>query len=264
MLAILASTAVSAATLGSRSLSVGTRGADVAQLQELLTNNGHSPGLIDGIFGSKTQQAVLAYQRTVGLPVVGVVGPLTTARLLSSTMHSVQRGESLYLIARKYGTTVDALRRSNSLQSDLILVGQSIAVPRGQAPVTPAAPPSTRAKLTSNERDLLARIVHAESQGEPFSGMVAVAAVVFNRVESSQFPNTVSGVIHQPYQFEPVLNGWVNKSAGQDAYRAIDAALAGQDPSAGALFFYNPVKASHQWMASRPVLARIGNHVFLK
>ena len=134
-------------------------------------------------------------------------------------------------------------------------------VPSGQAPVARAA---SRASLTTNERDLLARIVHSEAQGEPFPGMVAVAAVVFNRVDSNLFPNTVSGVIHQPYQFEPVLNGWVNKPAGADAYRAVDAALGGQDPSFGSLFFYNPVKAPHQWLGAKPVIVRIGNHVFMK
>lgn len=259
--ALLATTAASAATLGSRSLSMGTRGSDVQELQRLLQQNGFRPGPVDGVFGNMTRGAVLAYQQATGLPVVGVVGPLTSAKLLSGLAHTVQRGESLYIIARNYKTTIDALRRSNNLRTDMLLVGQKLTVPSGQAPAAKAV---TRASLTTNERELLARIVHSEAMGEPFSGMVAVAAVVFNRVDSKQFPNTVSGVIYQPYQFEPVLNGWVNKAAGADAYRAVDAALSGQDPSFGSLFFYNPVKAPHKWLGAKPVIVRIGNHVFMK
>ena len=261
MVAFLAATAASAATLGSRSLSLGARGSDVQKLQRLLEQNGFRPGPVDGIFGNMTHGAVISYQQATGLPVVGVVGPLTSAKLLSGQAHTVQRGESLFIIARNYNTTIEALRRTNNLNTDMLLVGKKLVVPNGQAPTTRAV---TRASLSTNERELLARIVHSEAQGEPFSGMVAVAAVVFNRVDSKQFPNTISGVIHQPYQFEPVLNGWVNKPAGADAYKALDAALGGQDPSSGALFFYNPVKAPHKWLGAKPVIVRIGNHVFMK
>lgn len=260
MVALLAATAASAATLGSRSLSLGARGSDVEELQTLLEKNGFRPGPKDGIFGTMTHAAVLSYQQATGLPTVGVVGPLTSAKLLSSMAHTVQRGESLYIIAKHYNTTVDSLRRTNNLKTDMLLVAQRLVIPGGQTSTTT----TTRAMLSTNERELLARIVHSEAMGEPFSGMVAVAAVVFNRVASSQFPNSVSSVIYQPYQFEPVLNGWVNKVAGSDAYRAVDAALGGQDPSFGAVFFYNPVKAPHRWLGSKPVTIRIGNHVFLK
>jgi len=261
MVALLVATAASAATLGTRSLSLGSRGSDVQELQRLLQQNGFRPGPIDGIFGNMTHGAVLSYQRVTGLPTVGVVGPLTSAKLLSGLTHTVKRGDSLYIIAKNYNTAIDALRRSNNLNTDMLLVGQRLVVPSRQAAATKAV---TRASLSTNERELLARIVHSEAQGEPFSGMVAVAAVVFNRVDSKQFPNTISGVIQQPYQFEPVLNGWVNKPASPDAYRAVDAALGGQDPSFGSLFFYNPVKAPHKWLGAKPVIVRIGNHVFLK
>lgn len=262
-LTLFVSTAT-AATLGSRPLSLGTRGSDVVELQTLLQKNGFAPGPLDGIFGNKTHSAVLAYQRNVNLPVVGVVGPLTSAKLLSSNSHTVKRGESLYAISKLYKTTITALRQTNNLRSDMLSIGQKLVLPSGQAQVSTTASSAPRFSLSTNERDLLARIVHAEAQGEPFSGMVAVAAVVFNRVSSGQFPNTVSGVIYQPYQFEPVLNGWAGKAAGADAYRAVDTALSGQDPSRGAVFFYNPVKAPHAWLASRSLTIRIGNHVFLK
>jgi N-acetylmuramoyl-L-alanine amidase len=174
------------------------------------------------------------------------------------SLYTVKAGDSLFLLARRYDTSINAIKAANGLSSDTILAGQSLTLP-----VTASAP-ILRAHLTATERDIMARIVHSEAQGEPYSGKVAVAAVIFNRVDNPNFPNTVHGVIYQPWQFEPVLNGWVDKPADPQAYRAVDDALAGNDPSRGSVFFYNPVKAPHAWMATRPVITRIGNHVFMR
>ena len=120
----------------------------------------------------------------------------------------------------------------------------------------------SRGSFSRNDLELLARLVHAEAQGEPYQGKVAVAAVVFNRMDSPLFPATLRGVIYQPYQFEPVQNGRISGGYTASDMRAVNEALAGADPTRGALFFYNPGKVSHSWMAARQVLVVIGQHVF--
>lgn len=130
----------------------------------------------------------------------------------------------------------------------------------------PAAIPS---RFGAADLDLMARLVWAESGGEPYSGMVAVAATIFHRVDSPDYPNTIRGVIYQVwdgryYQYEPVLNGTINLPAGDLAKNAVRDALAGYDPSRGALGFYNPAKTTNQWVRSRPVTAIIGSHVFFR
>ncbi len=111
--------------------------------------------------------------------------------------------------------------------------------------------------------DLLARLIEAEAQGEPFTGMVAVGAVVVNRVHSGLFANTVSGVVFEPWAFEAVANGLIwQRTPSAEAYRAARLALAGYDPTGGALYYWNPVTAVSPWVWSRPVITQIGQHVF--
>ncbi len=113
--------------------------------------------------------------------------------------------------------------------------------------------------------DLLARLVAAEAEGEPYQGMVAVAAVMLNRVKDSKFPNTMSGVIFQPGAFESVSNGliWQRSPSGQAVSAARDA-LNGYDPTYGCLFFWNPSKPVSGWIWSRSIAVRIGKHVFAR
>lgn len=118
----------------------------------------------------------------------------------------------------------------------------------------------------SNESELLARIVHAESKGEPYLGQVAVAAVILNRVDSPDFPNTLAGVIYQPGAFEPVMNGTINQDVPKDASarKAAQEALNGYDPTGGCLYFYNPDTATSKWIWSKPIVKKIGKHNFAK
>ncbi len=132
-------------------------------------------------------------------------------------------------------------------------------------PTSPPAPPAPR--FSAKDIDLLARLVQAEAGGEPYPGKVAVAATVLNRVESPRYPNTIPGVIYQVsygYQYCPVRNGTINRPAGDEARRAVLEALEGNDPTGGALSFYNPAKSWNAWIRSRPVLARIGSHLFVR
>ena len=134
------------------------------------------------------------------------------------------------------------------------------------------AGPQTLAKLgisigtvpEANEANvsLLARIISAEARGEPYEGQVAVGAVVLNRVEYPSFPDTLSGVIYQPGAFTAITDGQFNEPIAESAYRAARDALNGLDPSGGAIYYYNPDKTSNQWIRTRPVIKRIGDHLF--
>ena len=110
--------------------------------------------------------------------------------------------------------------------------------------------------------DLLARVVSAESRGEPYEGQVAVAAVILNRIEHPSFPNTLSGVIYQPGAFSFLTDGGINAPVADSAYRASRDAINGWDPSGGAIYYYNPKKSTSQWIFSRPIITVIGEHRF--
>ena len=110
--------------------------------------------------------------------------------------------------------------------------------------------------------NLLARLISAEARGEPYEGQVAVGAVVLNRVKHPSFPNTVAGVIYQPWAFSCINDGQFNEPVSQSAYRAAQDALNGWDPSGGAIYYFNPAKATSSWIWSRPVIVTIGCHLF--
>ncbi|MCL4514317.1 MAG: cell wall hydrolase [Firmicutes bacterium] len=132
----------------------------------------------------------------------------------------------------------------------------------------------SRVAYSAQDRELLARLIHSEAGGEPFLGQVAVGAVVLNRVKSSEYPDSISRVIYQNTynpntgvsypQFQVVADGRIYENPTATSYQAADLALAGQDPTGGALGFYNPAKTNQWWVASRSVVTRIGNHVFFR
>lgn len=125
---------------------------------------------------------------------------------------------------------------------------------------------SAQTNSRNNESELLARIVHAESKGEPYLGQVAVAAVILNRIDSPDFPNTLAGVIYQPGAFEPVSNGTINQAVPNDASarKAAREALNGYDPTGGCLYFFNPNTATSKWIWSKNIVKTIGKHHFAK
>ncbi len=115
---------------------------------------------------------------------------------------------------------------------------------------------------SSSDLYLLAKCIHAEARGEPYVGQVAVGAVILNRVESPEFPNTIAGVIYQPWAFTAVNDGQINLEPNQSAYNAAKDALNGWDPSYGCLYYYNPETATSEWIWTRKVVVTIGKHVF--
>jgi len=206
----------------------GSRGNDVAKVQLRLRNWGYYDGGVDGIYGGKTWLAVREFQRRNGLRVDGVVGPNTWAAL------------------GFWPGLADGGTRPGSEAG------------------TRALPVAARRISGGNDVYLLARLISGEARAEPFIGKVAVGAVVLNRVQSSAFPNTISGVIYQPFAFESVSNGQIWRPLAEDAVRAAQYAISGWDPTHGALFFWNPSKLVSPWIWTRNIITQIGRHVFAR
>lgn len=190
----------------------GSTGSEVRQIQEKLKAWGYYDGEVDGIYGSKTLQAVKDFQKVNNLSVDGIAGEKTLAAM---------------------GITSG----SNS---------------------------SSTSSSNSSNLDLLSRLVYAEARGEPYKGQVAVAAVVLNRVASSSFPNTISGVIYQSGAFDVVADGQINLAADETAKKAAQDAINGWDPTSGCIYYFNPATATSSWIWSRPQVLTIGNHIFCK
>ncbi|WP_336790275.1 cell wall hydrolase [Paenibacillus sp. MMO-177] len=121
-------------------------------------------------------------------------------------------------------------------------------------------------KVTVDRSDLsrMARVVNAEAGGESYKGKIAVAAVILNRSKTSGFPSTIRGVIFAPSAFSVVSNGQFWNMPTVSALNAAKDAAKRIDPTHGALYFYNPKITNSEWMKSRPVTVKIGNHVFTK
>lgn len=173
------------------------------------------------------------------------------------TVYQVEPGDSLYWLAATYGVSVEELQKLNRLESDAIRVGQRLVVPLERIKYYPAG-----VALTAQEVEWLAQMVHAEARGEPYIGQVAVGAVIINRMLSSQFPNTLRGVLFQRNAFQPVQNGSFYMTPNESARKAALEALNGHDPTGGALFFFNPRQSSDRFMHSRPTKITIGSHRF--
>lgn len=117
---------------------------------------------------------------------------------------------------------------------------------------------------SSADLNLLTKIVYAEARGEVYAGQVAIAAVVLNRVKSSSFPNSISGVIYQPGAFTAVSDGQINMTPNSTARKAAQDALNGWDPTYGSIYYFNPNTATSSWIWSRPYVITIGKHRFCK
>ena len=118
------------------------------------------------------------------------------------------------------------------------------------------------ADSSGGDEALLARLISAEARGEPYSGQVAVGAVVLNRVDHPSFPNSISGVIYQSGAFSCLYDGQWDEPVADSAYKAAKEALAGADPTGGAIYYFNPVTATSKWIWSRPEIITIGKHRF--
>lgn len=158
--------------------------------------------------------------------------------------------DAVILFQKRNGLTVDGR------------VGKATAAALGVTLTSSTS--SSSSTIVSADQKLLAKLVYAEARGESYKGQVAVAAVVLNRVSSSSFPNTISGVIYQTGAFSCVSNGSINNTPNDTAVRAALDAMNGWDPTNGCLYYYNPGKTSDSWIRTRTVVTVIGNHYFAR
>ena len=161
-----------------------------------------------------------------------------------------------------YGAATTAavkyFQRKNGLKVDGIAGKQTLSA----MGISSSSSSSSAGGLSSSEINLLARVISAEARGEPYTGQVAVGAVILNRVKSPSFPDTLSGVVYQPGAFTCMTDGQINQSVTDSARRAARDAANGWDASGGALYYYNPQKTTNRWMRSLPVIKVIGSHYF--
>lgn len=154
---------------------------------------------------------------------------------------------------------VKYFQRKNGLSVDGI-VGNKTA--RAMGITLSSTSSSSNSSYNGSDTYLLAKCIYAEARGEPYTGQVAVGAVVLNRVRHSEFPNSISGVIYQPWAFTAVHDGQINLEPNDSAMRAAKDAMAGWDPTNGCIYYYNPAKTTNKWIWSRPVQLVIGKHNF--
>lgn len=155
------------------------------------------------------------------------------------------------LFQKKNGLTVDGIAGTKTLQAMGIFNSSNSSS-------------SSSSNVSSSNLNLLSRVVYGEARGESYAGQVAVAAVVLNRVKSSSFPNTISGVVYQSGAFDCVSDGQINLTPNETAKKAAQDALNGWDPSYGAIYYFNPATATNKWIWSRPMTVTIGKHRFCK
>ena len=182
---------------------------------------------------------------------------------LPAELYTIKSGDSMFLIAQRNGIPLSSLRQANNKWNNLIYPGQQLILPG----VQPTSKSQTVISYTLDEVDLLARLIQAEAGGETYSAMVGVGGVVVNRVQSPDWPSSISKVINQViggyYQFTPVKNGYINNPANNLAKRAAWDALFGIDLSNNAIFYFDD-SSTNQWMWSKTITARIDSMVYVK
>lgn len=172
-------------------------------------------------------------------------------------------GEVDGVFGRETYDAVIRFQKKNGLKADGVAGSATLAAMGVASSGSKAVAASVSAASSyANDVELLARLIHGEARGEPYVGMVAVGAVVLNRVRSSKFPNTIAGVIYQAGAFDAVADGQINLTPGEQSRRAARDALNGWDPTGGCLYYYNPATATSKWIWSREVRLNIGDHSF--
>ncbi len=165
-------------------------------------------------------------------------------------IYGTQTLNAVKYFQRKNGLTVDGIAGPATLKAMGIMTSSSGS--------------SSGSSSYNSNLNLLARLIYGEARGESYTGQVAVGAVCMNRVKSSSFPNTLSGVIYQSGAFDAVRDGQINLTPNSTARKAAQDALNGWDPSYGAIYYFNPSTATNKWIWSRPMTVTIGKHRFCK
>lgn len=226
-------------------IELGAFGEDVIELQSRLQYIGLYKGKIDGDFGYGTYWALRNFQEQYGLPIDGIAGKQTKAKLANvSTYHKefvqnqIKQGNQF----THYGNVPLENQTKKGVKQT-----EQVKLP---------------AEYSQRDLQLMANAVYGEARGEPYEGQVAVAAVILNRIEDAEFPNTVSGVIFQERAFTAVADGQIWLTPNERAKEAVLDALNGWDPTENALYYFNPVTATSAWIWTRPQIKTIGKHIF--
>ncbi|ODV55581.1 MULTISPECIES: spore cortex-lytic enzyme [Lysinibacillus] len=242
----------------------GAYGDDVIELQARLQYLGFYKSKIDGKFGYNTYWALRNFQEKYGLPVDGIAGAKTKktiagysdydekwvkAQLNAGNQFTYYGGVPLDQQVNKGTGTASGAGSSGG--------GNSSGTTNNNGTQTQVPP-----KYTERDLQLMANAVYGEARGEPYEGQVAVAAVILNRLESPDFPNTISGIIFQPLAFTAVADGQIWLEPNDRAKEAVIDAMNGWDPSENALYYFNPKTATSKWIWSRPQIKQIGEHIF--
>ncbi|MBD8025241.1 spore cortex-lytic enzyme [Ureibacillus sp. Re31] len=225
----------------------GAFGDDVIELQARLQYLGFYNGKIDGIFGYGTYWALRNFQEQYELNIDGIAGAKTKEQLVSvSEYHRDWVHEQIENGNRftHYGG---------------VPLAQQTTAGAGSSESTDVQLPT---KYTERDLQLMANAVYGEARGEPYEGQVAVAAVILNRLESPDFPNTISEIIFQPGAFTAVADGQIWLTPNERAREAVLDAMNGWDPTENALYYFNPETATSAWIWSRPQIKKIGEHIF--
>lgn len=200
-------------------------------------------------------RAALSYYGSTGQEVINIQSRLKNWGYYFGDVDGIfgyQTYQAVRWFQAKNGLTVDGIVGPETLAA--------LGLPTGVT--TTAYAPSS---ITNNKDvNLLAHLIYGEARGEPYTGQVAVGAVILNRVRDSRFPNTIAGVIYQPGAFDAVSDGQINLEPDRTAYNAARDALNGWDPSYGSIYYWNPATATSRWIWTRTIVTQIGRHVFAK
>ena len=172
-------------------------------------------------------------------------------------VYGPQTVEAVKYFQRKNGLTADGIAGRATFAA--LGMNDSVKVLDNQGS---SSSNTANSNYTSSDLYLLAKTIYAEARGESYTGQVAVGAVILNRVRSSSFPNTVSGVVYQQGAFTAVSDGQINLSPDNTAMNAAQDAMNGWDPTYGCRYYYNPAVATSSWIFGRKTVTTIGKHIF--
>ena len=223
----------------------GAFGDDVIELQARLQYIGYYNGTIDAQFGYGTHWALRNFQEQYGLPIDGIAGSKTKEKLVEVSKYdekfvkeNINKGNKFtYYGSKPLDTQVEKGAGAK----------KNVQLP---------------AKYSERDLKLLSNAVYGEARGEPYEGQVAVAAVILNRVEHPDFPDSIGGVIFQPLAFTAVADGQIWLEPNERATEAVLDAINGWDPSENAIYYFNPITATSKWIWSRQQIKKIGLHIF--
>lgn len=271
-------------------LARGDDGARVTALQAQINDHRRAAGIApiaeDGDFGPGTEGGLRELQASHGLPQTGALdsatlavldrrplpveplalgdeGPRVEAYQRDLNAHRVAWGLNPIETDGDFGGGTESATRDLQRQLGLPETGLADPPTLSAADAEPGLLRHPAMQASASDLEVLARIVKGECpETMPWEGKVAVAAVVLNRVRSAAFPRTIPGVAHQPSQFSCYNSNFRRKlyqgTIPDYAWRAARAALAGQDPSLGSTYYFNPYLVAPSWSRSKVFVRRIG------